>query len=457
VLYRLVDDRRVTSGLSARLRVGYALGGIATGSFGTVPGLLLLPYLTDSLGIGPALAGVIVFLPKAWDVIVNPITGRLSDRSSSANGSRRPFLLWGGLALAAGFALLFSGPDAPRWLAGGWVAVTFLLCATAYSAFQVPYVAMPAELTDDYAERTRLLSWRVAILAVAILASGASGPMIRNAVGGAAGYRSMAIFVAVLIMAGALGAYAGTAGARTSTIPSRAGSLRTQLRQAWRVRDFRLLLITFVVQSLAIGCLLAGVDYVSRTVLHDPGASSVLFACFVGPAVIVTPVWQRAADRLGKKSGYLLGSLIFAAGVASLAMIGSAPAIVGYLLAGVAGAGYAGCQLFPLAMMPDTAAHDARRTGENRVGLLTGVWTAGETLGLALGPAVFALVLTIGGYRSSTAGDPVQPASAIVAITAGFSLLPAILILISLLALRGYALTPGALRDALALPRETDQ
>jgi Na+/melibiose symporter-like transporter len=282
----------------------------------------------------------------------------------------------------------------------------------------------------------------------------------------------MAIFVAVLIMAGALGAYAGTggpggrqpprnqhstAGARSSTIRSPAGSLLRQLRLAWRIRDFRLLLITFVVQSLAIGCLLAGVDYVSRTVLRDPGASAVLFACFVGPAVIVTPVWQRAAERLGKKSCYLLGSLIFASGVASLAMIGSAPAIIGYLLAAVAGAGYAGCQLFPLAMMPDTAAHDARRTGENRVGLLTGVWTAGETLGLALGPAVFALVLSIGGYRSSTAGDLVQPASAITAITAGFSLLPALLILISLLALRGYALTPDALQNALALPPAADQ
>jgi hypothetical protein len=43
-------------------------------------------------------------------------------------------------------------------------------------------------------------------------------------------------------------------------------------------------------------------------------------------------------------------------------------------------------------------AHDATRTktGANRVGALTGVWTAGETLGLALGPAIYALVLTIG-------------------------------------------------------------
>ena len=57
------------------------------------------------------------------------------------------------------------------------------------------------------------------------------------------------------------------------------------------------------------------------------------------------------------------------------------------------GVGYAGAQVFPMAMLPDAAAIDSRRTGSNRVGVYTGVWTAGETLGLALGPGVFALVL----------------------------------------------------------------
>jgi Na+/melibiose symporter-like transporter len=419
------------------LRVGYASGGIATGAFGTVPGLLLLPYLTDSLGISALLAGLIVFLPKAWDVVLNPITGRVSDRFATARGTRRPFLLWGGIALAVGFVLLFSGPAAPPVLAGGWVVVAFLLCATAYSVFQVPYVALPAELTGDYDERTRLLTWRVAILAVAILLSGATAPAIRNALG----YPAMAVFVGGLILLGALGAYAGTRGVPAVTVPAPPGGLLAQLSAAARVADFRRLLVTFGVQALAIGCLLAGVDYVARVVLERPGASSVLFACFVGPALLVTPVWQRLAGRLGKKLGYLAASLVLAVGCAGLALAGSAPLPVVYAMAAVTGIGYAGAQLFPLAMLPDTAAHDARQTGENRVGVFTGVWTAVETLGLALGPAVFAGVLALGGYRSSTGAAVAQPASALTAIAVGFSVLPAVLVLLSLLALRGYRLT----------------
>ena len=61
------------------------------------------------------------------------------------------------------------------------MALAFLAAATAFAFFQVPYVAMPAELTDDYAERTRLMTWRVAVLALAILVSGAVAPLVVDA------------------------------------------------------------------------------------------------------------------------------------------------------------------------------------------------------------------------------------------------------------------------------------
>ena len=107
------------------------------------------------------------------------------------------------------------------------------------------------------------------------------------------------------------------------------------------------------------------------------------------------------------------------------------------------GIGYAGAQLFPLAMLPDTAAHDARQTGENRVGVFTGVWTAVETLGLAIGPAVFAVVLALGGYRSHTRRPSWSPSRRRPRRRSGSGsrLFPAVLIMLSLLALRGYRLT----------------
>ncbi len=440
--------------LPRSVRAGYGLGSVATGTFGTVPGLMLLPYLTDTLGIAAGLAGVIVFLPKAWDVVLNPIAGRISDRSTDPRGPRRPFLLKAGLLLALFFALLFAAPDlGSQGIDALWVLVLFVACATAYAFFQVPYVAMPAEMTDSYDERTRLMTWRVAILALAIMLSGASAPAIRDAFEGRAGYRVMGVAIAVLLVIGVVGAYVGTRSAPVGRATAGAGSLREQLRIVASARDFRLLLSTFVMQALATGAMLAGVAYVSRWVLVDKGAATILFVCFVGPALLLTPAWSALGQRIGKKQGYVASSLVLAVAAVLLIWSRSAPHWWVYAATALVGLGYAGAQVFPMAMLPDAAAVDARRTGENRVGVYTGVWTAGETLGLALGPAVYALVLTFGSYRSSTDLDDFttqvgfQPDSALTAIVLGFSLLPAVLILASLWFLSRYSLDAETVAD----------
>jgi Na+/melibiose symporter-like transporter len=320
------------------------------------------------------------------------------------------------------------------------VLVCFLACATAYAFFQVPYVAMPAELTSSYDERTRLMTWRVAILAFTIMLAGGTAPLIRDAVGGRAGYRVMGVAMAAVIAVGVVSAYRGTRNAPVGAVEPGPGTLRDQLAIVAGARDFRLLLTTFVVQALGTGCMLAGVDYLATDVLDRKGASTVLFICFVGPALLLTPLWSAVGRRIGKKQGYLISSVVLASGALLSVLARSAP--FGLVITAVAlvGVGYAGAQVFPMAMLPDAAAVDARRTGTSRVGVYTGVWTAGETLGLALGPGLFALVLAVGGYRSSTDGDVAQPDSALTAITLGFSVLPALLVVVSLVWLLRYRL-----------------
>ncbi|WP_375000533.1 MFS transporter [Aeromicrobium sp. CTD01-1L150] len=430
--------------LQPSTRRGYALGSVATGTFGTVPGLLLLPYLTDTIGVAAALAGLIVVVPKLWDVLLDPVAGRISDRSTHRDGPRRPFLIRAGLALAVCFALMFAGPTSPTTLGAAWVVVTFLLCATAYSFFQVPFVAMPAEMTPDYAERTRIMTWRVVVLALAILLSGATAPVVVNAFGGeptSRGYTVMGGYVAVVIALGTVGAWWGTRHAPRHHVRAATGTIVDQLRLVAAAPDFRALLATFVVQALGIGVMLAAVAYVANQLLDSPGAATFLFAAFVGPALLVTPLWERAFGQRGKRAGYVASSLFLVAGALGLlASLGAVTAVV-YPAAALVGIGYAGAQVFPLAMLPDAAAHDAEVTGENRIGVYTGVWTAGETLGLALGPGLFALILAIGGYVSSSAETTVaQPGSALTAIGVGFSLVPAVLIAVSLVFLRGYRL-----------------
>jgi glycoside/pentoside/hexuronide:cation symporter, GPH family len=433
--------------LPTSVRAGYSSGSLVTGAFGTVPGLLLLPYLTDTLGIGAAVAGLLVLTPKALDVLLNPVAGRLSDKA----GKRRPFVLAGGVSLAVFFALIFAGPARSGFAAGAYVAVAFLAAATAYAFYQVPYVAMSAEMTDSYAERTRLMTWRVAVLAVAILVSGAIAPVVVTAGGGGiAGHRLMGVFVGVVITIGVVGVYVTTARVRFHVLGESEPSLRAQLAVAMGNRPFRGLLVCSILQAAGIGTMLAGVSYFATHILGDEKTGpTVLFACFVGPALLVMPLWKWVGERHGKLRGYVVASLLFAGGAATVLLAPVVPPVAVYLVTAAIGVGYAGMSVFGLAMLPDCIAADATRTGRRQAGVFTGMWTAGETLGLALGPGIYALVLAMFGYVSSTTGPAEQSDTAKLGVLLGFGILPALIIAGALVFMRGYDLTAERV-DSLA-------
>lgn len=423
-----------------RARAGYALGSITTGAYGTVPGLLLMPYLTDSLGVAAGLAGLIAFAPKAWDFVLNPMVGRVNDRQGRTHDRRRPLLLRGGVLVSLFFALLFFGPGQPVSASALWVLVLSLACATAYACFQVPFLALSAELTDDYAERTRLMTWRVVVLSLAILVSGGTAPLLLQLGDGISGYRIMGCVMAVLLILGPLGVWFGTRGVSLTRQEQAAGRLLDQVRIIWHNRDARALVFTFMLQAASIGMVLGGVIYIARHIVPEPNAATLAFVCFVGPALLCAPLWQRVGLRLGKCGGLVLATIVMGLGFAGLAVSLTGRLAPCLAAATVAGVGYAGAQLLPLAMLPDIAAEDARRTGANRIGMISGVWSGCELLGLALGPALLGVLIDLGGYVEATGELVSQPDSARWMIVLCTSVVPAALCAISLLPLSRYRL-----------------
>ncbi len=433
-----------TRRLSRGTYVGYSLGSLATGTFGTVPGLLLLYFLTDTLGVAAGVAGFTVLLPKLWDVVWNPLVGGWSDRTHTRWGARRPWMFAGALILPVFFVAMFAAPESlSSGGAAAWTGAAFLVAAAAYALFQVPYVSMPAEMTDDYQERTTVVSFRIVALTIGILAAGALAPVIVDAAGGGrAGYLVMAVIIAAFMLASMLGAVVGTRKAPRTTRPSGAGSLLTAIRVARGNPWFLRLWGTFVVQALATAATLAAIPYFATYVLGNEKSTTLLFAGLVAPAILVMPFWTRYGHRVGKKRAFVAASLIYAA--ASLGMVaGQVLPTAGVLVLVVcAGVGYSGMQLFPLAMLPDTVEADEARSGIRRSGLLTGLWTAGETGAFALGPALVGLVLAVTGFVSRESGEAVaQSSTAIAGILVAFSVLPAAAMLLSLVVLRRYDLS----------------
>ncbi len=423
----------------------YAIGSLGTGGFSTLPGLVLVFYLTDTLGVAAWAAGIVVTGAKIWDVLAAPVIGGISDTSLHRTGSRRRIMTLGALSLPVFFVLTFAVPaGVPPVPAAVWVGVAFLLASTAFSLFQVPYIALPAELSAHYDQRTRLLTARVAVLSLAILLFGAGGPMLRGIGDAYTGYLVMALVAGVVIALGML--VSTTIAPREDANPAApptpwASGYRDGLAALRRSAPFRALLGTFGLQAVATGLMLAGANYVAVQVMHSEDALTFLFVALIAPAILCSPLWNAIARRIGKERGFAAASVLFAVATASLGVAVWTPGAWMYVSVAVAGAAYAGMQALPMAMLPDVISHDAHTRGDANAGVFGGIWTAGETTGMALGAGALALILTATGYVQTVAGTTVtQPASAVAGIALGFSVVPAALTLISLLFLARYRL-----------------
>ncbi|WP_309102948.1 MFS transporter [Microbacterium sp.] len=440
---------RASVRLSSRTIALYAVGSLGTGGYATLPGLVLTYFLTDNLGVAALAAGLIVTVAKIWDVVIDPLIGAASDRQLARTGSRRGLMITGALSLPLFFALTFAVP--PSWgpvAAATCVLLAFLATATAFSLFQVPYVALPAELTGSYDERTRLLGWRVVVLTASILLFGAGGPALRDA--GAdpvAGYLIMGIASGVLIGVGMLIAARTARSDREAraVVPVTSVGVREQYLSGFRALGrsvpFRALLGTFLLQALATGTMLAGAQYVATWVLRSEDAVTFVFIALVAPALLATPAWTEIAQRTGKERAFAVASVLFAGAAASITPAVWTPGVWIYACVAVAGVAYAGLQSLPMAMLPDVISHDERTHGAGHAGTFTGIWTAGETVGFALGATAVSLTLAATGYVSTVAGtETQQPDAAITGIVLSFSILPALLMVASLFVLRGYRL-----------------
>lgn len=147
-----------------RLRMGTKLG-YGVGSVGEIAIYIAFNtwnflFYNQVLGLSGTLAGLAVTISLVLDAISDPIVGSLSDRMRSKLGRRHPFLYAAPIPLALTFFLLYSPPSG---LSGLPLFLWFTLFATlhrqAMTLYSVPHLALGAELSTDYHERSVVMSY----------------------------------------------------------------------------------------------------------------------------------------------------------------------------------------------------------------------------------------------------------------------------------------------------------
>ncbi|MBC8375768.1 MAG: MFS transporter [FCB group bacterium] len=435
--------------ISLKHKIGYGIGDIGSNIFIVSTGMFLLFFLTNVLGVEPALAGLALLIPKLWDVISDPIMGAISDATHSRWGRRRPYLLYASLPFGLVFFLLFIAPHTQsQFTTALWVGSLFALSCTAFTVYNIPYSAMVAEMTDDYNERMSVTSFRMVGSTIGVLlAGGLAMPLVDLGGGGEAGFRAMGLIFGILISLFCVSAFWGTKGTRMIQAEKASLPVKEQLKIAFRNTPFKRLMSMYALQSLAIGILMAGQIYYVKYVMGMPEAqvgmvSAVLFIT----AIVFIPVWVKIGVRIGKIRAYKFGIAILVIMLFSLLFTQPQQTLLFFIQMFILGIGFSSFQLFPFSMLPDTIEFDELQSRLRREGVFSGVWASGQKTAYAVGPSLIGFTLSLTGFVLT--GD--QPDSVVWGIRVIFCVVTAGLFLLSLIPFKYYDLTESRFAEIKA-------
>ncbi|MEO0543120.1 MAG: MFS transporter [Pseudomonadota bacterium] len=410
--------------------------------------LITFAYLTTVIGVQPGIAGAMLMLAKIWDVITDPLIGRWSDATSSRMGRRRPWIMWGALLMAIGFAAMFAAPfegSSPN-MQGAYFVLAMMFTFTAFTMVGVPYGAMTPEMTPDYHERSNLTAWRMGFGSIGLLIGGAGAPLLIGAFGGGIeGHRMMGLALIPVIALPPLLTVWGTRNVKSiNENPQPPVSFSEQLKIVRQNKPFMLLAGLYLLQVGMIAQITSGLILACAYIFKadDPNALlTVLYGLFVLSTIAAMPLWLWIGQRLSKKQAYIAGGILFIIGTCSIALMNENTMPVAYGLMVLIGIGYAAYQIFPWSMLADTISHAQTYTDQPVEGLFNGYWTAFQKTGIAIGPFVIGLVLQAAGYVPSTDGSfPAQTETAVTALRYCISVVPALVFGITLFGVARYPL-----------------
>jgi Na+/melibiose symporter-like transporter len=253
-----------TARLPMRTKLGFGVGSIGESAISIAFNTWNFLFYNNVLGLSGTLCGLAVTISLVLDAISDPLVGSLSDRLRSRLGRRHPFLYAAPLPLALCFALIYMPPVGLSELGlFAWFTFFAMLQRQAMTLYQVPHLALGAELSDDYRERTIVMSYN-AIFAVVggSLAYTLGWNWFSKVPGGSTvrdGYAGMAIGVGLMsgvaILLSAYATHDRIASLRQSQHVTRFSLLELlrEMRSCFRNENYRMLLFGLILLSVTVG------------------------------------------------------------------------------------------------------------------------------------------------------------------------------------------------------------
>jgi GPH family glycoside/pentoside/hexuronide:cation symporter len=443
--------------ISLSTKLAFGAGDMGAGMTANLVVFSFLIFLTNVAGLSPQLAGTVLLIGKIWDGVNDPLIGFLSDRTQSRWGRRHPWMLYGSIPFGLSFALMWVVPDfggsttAKFW----YYVLVSILFFTAYTAINLPYAALTAELSQDYDERTSLSSFRLAFSLTGAVSALALGVVFSLLIADSQRqYLWLGITCAIISVLPLYWCVWGTRSrlqyvtqqleSRLTKPPGKTEALpfTEQLKLVFSNRPFLFIIGIYLLSWLALQITAAVIPYfVVNWMKLDSyfGVALVVQGC----AIPMLFVCNRLSRRVGKRGIYFLGMTLWIIVQAGLVFVQPDQVRLMYVLAFAASFGVATAYVVPWSMLPDVIELDELHTGQRREGVFYSFMTLLQKFGLAVGIFLVGQALELAGFISTTPGQPIpeQPDSALLAIRLAIGPLPTLCLILGLVLVYFYPLT----------------
>ncbi len=434
--------------------LSYGMGDFLGGGSFAIIGLLFFLYMTEVVGMIPAYAGMVMFIARIWDGVSDPLMGYISDRTRSRFGRRRIFFLIGFVPVGIFFALLWSAVNfESQWSLFAWYLFLFIGFSTFFTILMVPYTALNAEMSLDYKIRSKLSG-------VKQLCSGASGaicsvfslPLVNLFESQQTGFMVLGIIFGLFFSLPWIAVFFGTwevTVQQQDLKKKKFSEIITNFVSVFKNRSFRTHIGMYISGFGGMDVMMAVfvlflTYYVGRGDLFP-----YLMASLAAAQGIFLPIYIFIANRLGKGKAYLIGTILFLAGMAySVTLAPGASLSLLIVSAVLIGSGMCGVTVMPWVILPSVTDVDELITADKRAGTYSGMMTLMRKLTNATVIMLIGFALTYIGYVPDQTQSP-QTAEGLRTL---FLLGPTILVIIGLLFSLKFRITPGThevLRDEI--------
>ncbi|HEX3883785.1 MAG TPA: MFS transporter [Stellaceae bacterium] len=387
--------------------VAYGAPAMSVMILSLAPTIYLPNFYVQEKGLPLGAVGLAFLAARAWDAVVDPLLGSLSDRTHSRFGRRKIWLVVTSIILL-GLTVLVFMPWFPVGLP--FLVVGIIAWYTAFSAFWIPYLAWGPEIASGYQERNVIIGLREAIALLGFFLASALMLVATKAAQPSLGATLQVFTYTLLVLmpvtvAGA--AFFAPEPPQPEMAPAKGGieEWRGAIRAFRRNGPFLRFIAAFFLLQLGLGVWNTVLPlFIGKALLLPGKLNLMIFATFAIAAIAVPgAIWL--AGRAGKHIVLCGGQCLY---IAALAVLFFVPAdnfaLVLPLLLPI-GLGFCTMTVLPSSIVADTVDYYEFKHAEWRCGLhMAGLIFIGK-LAFACSTALAFGLLALAGFNANGPND----------------------------------------------------